>query len=175
MSFTRERWCFVGGWLSRLDMNTFQTRIKTDTLLTYLHPVHYRTNLREEIRADKRASQVRIIRRHYGNYHSILLVSTAYTPISTHFGIEFVQLPHFINSDDSENGTHGGLLSSLLNIVQTSNGLCSSTEKSISSQLGRYPCRDGYLRYFIFAHRFKKFRRFSYSNDHVRIVVLVRV
>ena len=33
MGLTRERWCCARGWLSRLDMNTCQTSMKTDILL----------------------------------------------------------------------------------------------------------------------------------------------
>ena len=36
MGLTRERWCCAGGWLSKLDMNTCQTDIKTGILLMYL-------------------------------------------------------------------------------------------------------------------------------------------
>ena len=33
MGLTRERWCCAGRWLSGLDMNTYQTSIKTGILL----------------------------------------------------------------------------------------------------------------------------------------------
>ena len=33
MGLTRERWCCTRGLVSRLDMNTCQTSIKTDILL----------------------------------------------------------------------------------------------------------------------------------------------
>ena len=35
MGLTRERWCCTMGLMSRLDMNTCQTNIKTDMLLEY--------------------------------------------------------------------------------------------------------------------------------------------
>ena len=34
MGLTRERWCCTRGWMSRLDMNTCQTSIKTDILFS---------------------------------------------------------------------------------------------------------------------------------------------
>ena len=33
MGLTRERWCCARGWLSKLDMNTCQTSIKTGIIL----------------------------------------------------------------------------------------------------------------------------------------------
>ena len=33
MGLTRERWCCVGCWLSKLDINTCQASIKTDILI----------------------------------------------------------------------------------------------------------------------------------------------
>ena len=32
MGLTQERWCCTGCWLSKLDMNAWQTSIKTDVL-----------------------------------------------------------------------------------------------------------------------------------------------
>ena len=34
MGLTRERWCCTRGWMSRLDMNTCRTSIKTDILFS---------------------------------------------------------------------------------------------------------------------------------------------
>ena len=34
MGLTRESWCCTGGYMSRLDMNTYQTSIKTDILFS---------------------------------------------------------------------------------------------------------------------------------------------
>ena len=33
MGLTRERWCCARGWLSRLDINTYEAKIKIDILL----------------------------------------------------------------------------------------------------------------------------------------------
>ena len=42
MGFTWERWCGARSWLSKSDMNTYQTSIKTSILLIYLGPPHWR-------------------------------------------------------------------------------------------------------------------------------------
>ena len=54
--------------------------------------------------------------------------------IYPHFGIEFFQLPRFLNWEDSEDVTLDPFLSSLLNIVQTSDGQCTSNKKYIPSK-----------------------------------------
>ena len=42
MDLTREKWCCARGWLSRLDVNTCQTSVKTSVLLMNLNLHHGR-------------------------------------------------------------------------------------------------------------------------------------
>ena len=46
------------------------------------------------------------------------------------------------------------------------------TGKCISSLLSRYPYRNVYLLHFISSCRFKIYRKISYSDDHVRVMIL---
>ena len=136
MGLTRERWCCARGWLSRLDMKTCQTSIKTDILLLCLgsphlgyqkheasHVVHYRT---EEKGVVKRTNTS------LSNTYHMKLRKLSQHPIGQNilfiypqFRIEFVQPPRFLNSEGSETITLDRFPSSLLNIFQTFNSqLC---------------------------------------------------
>ena len=78
--------------------------------------------------------------------------------IDPHFGIEPIQPPRLLNSDGSENVTLDRFVSSLLNIIQTSHGQCTSNKKCIISKPTlSISISRRCLRHFIFAHRFKMY------------------
>ena len=92
MSLRRERWCYAGGWFSRLDINIYKISLKTSILLMYLdspHPGYQRhesttqwlvkkLNKRGLSTGGTLASQMHIMKENYGNNHTILMVRTVY-------------------------------------------------------------------------------------------------
>ena len=75
----------------------------------------------------EQASQISIIERNYGNYHSIILVRTAYLYIRISES-NYFSLHDILNSDGSENITRNRFIFSLLNTVQPSNCQCISSK-----------------------------------------------
>ena len=98
-------------------------------------------------------SQTRIVDPNYGNNHI-----ASYWLVYPHFGIDLVQPPRFLNSEH-----HSGF--------QTAN--VPPTGKCSSSLVGRYPYHNGYLVHFISTCRLKIYRKTSYSDDHVRVVMFL--
>ena len=103
-------------------MNTCHTSIKTEMLLLCFGSPHFWYQRYETLQwfSDKTKQKGVVKQTNTGFPNTYHDKNTYHSPlIYPHFGIEFLQPPQLLNSEDLENVTHGRFLLSLLNIIQT--------------------------------------------------------